>query len=149
VHTRATTSADVRTESKSARDDVTRALNRRGGEAAKANRLALIRAFCTFAEPVARLKSPPVHNFFRSAKAAVSDAAIPPTMRVCVHRNLLMRACKEICDSAKTHIPWVFLYHAAMLKKICMRRKFFRALQRRRSRRIVRAHSGSGAYTQN
>jgi hypothetical protein len=118
-------------------------------DAAAANRLALIRAFCASPEPSTRPQSRPVHNFFRAAKAVapgVFAAAKACASDACAAPRDFVRKKNE---ATKTHISSAFLSRAIILRKKRAGAEIFLPASRRRSLRASRTTRRGGAYTQN
>jgi hypothetical protein len=67
----------------------------RPGDAAGANRLTPIRAFCRSARPSTHPQSGPVHNFFRGAKAAASGVIVRAMPRAEPHTRTRYRGASE------------------------------------------------------
>jgi hypothetical protein len=102
-------SAKPKTESKISRTAPRESAERSGAARLEANRSALIRAFCALRRPSTRPQRPPVHNFFRGAKAAASGAIVAAKLAANGARACLQSGASKNIDAAKTYIPSAFL----------------------------------------
>jgi hypothetical protein len=110
-----------------------------------ANRLALIRAFCTSPEPSTRPKSLPVHNFFRSAEATASRVAEQRKFYFARAASRVIAAQQEKLNSTKTLMPSDFLYTSRIFATTRAPRKVLRArFQMRLPPLLCRGEKGGG-----
>jgi len=106
-----------------------------GKRAARANRLALIRAFCAAVGPLTRPRRRSVHNFFAMVNPPMPTAIVPTKTRTNGERCARSPRDAAKCDVAETSVSSALLYRLEFLVGDRAGEKFFVRAFRRRSRR--------------
>ncbi len=116
--------------------------------AARANRLALIRAFCAAVRPSTCPRRRPVHNFFAVVNPPMPTAIVPAKTRTNGKRCARAQRNPAKRDVAKTRVSSALLQRAKFFVRNYFGEEFFVRAFRRRSRR-GRGRERGAALTHN
>jgi hypothetical protein len=119
------------------------------GRTVRANRLALIRAFCASARPSTRLRRCPVHNFFSQGESG-SARIVEHTKSRAGNVSWALDDCDVAArDVTETCISSALLHHTEFLARNNVDAKFSVGECCRQSQRTCSADAETGTDTQN